>query len=93
MDNLVDAPRLIADKAGDRSTVSGRGVVAFHQALLLAIVGFTSWRGYVGFIASDDGSYSEAALGARLFLSDRRRLLAVTAIDTSYLAHDWRSAL
>jgi 4-amino-4-deoxy-L-arabinose transferase-like glycosyltransferase len=61
MDNL--APRAISDTAVDHRIVRPRGVAALHVALLVAIVGFTSWLGYVGFIASDDGSYSEAAIG------------------------------
>ena len=63
MDDLADAPRIISDKAVDQSIVSWQGVVALQLALLVAIVVFTSWLGYVGFIASDDGSYSEAAVG------------------------------
>jgi hypothetical protein len=63
MDNLTDAPRMILDKTADQSILPWRGVTALDVALLLAIVGFTSWLGYVGFIASDDGSYSEAAIG------------------------------
>ena len=38
-------------------------MAALDVAFLVALVGFTSWLGYVGFIASDDGSYSEAAIG------------------------------
>jgi hypothetical protein len=63
MDNLADAPRMISDETVNHGIVSRRGVVALHLALLFAIVGFTSWLGYIGFIASDDGSYSEAAIG------------------------------
>jgi 4-amino-4-deoxy-L-arabinose transferase-like glycosyltransferase len=51
------------DPAADRSNAAGRGMAALHVALLVVLVGFTSWLGYVGFIASDDGSYSEAAVG------------------------------
>jgi hypothetical protein len=63
MDNLADAPRMILDKTADQSVVSWRAMAALDVALLVALAGFTSWLGYVGFIASDDGSYSEAAIG------------------------------
>jgi len=36
---------------------------ATHLVLLAAIAGFTIWLGYIGFIASDDQSYSMAAIG------------------------------
>ena len=39
------------------------GVTTLHATLLVALVGFTSWLGYVGFIASADWSYSIAAIG------------------------------
>ena len=63
MDNSADARRMILDKTADQSIAPWRGVTALHVALLLAIAALTSWLGYVGFIASDDGSYSEAAIG------------------------------
>ena len=34
-----------------------------HFVLLVVLVSFTSWLGYVGFIASDDEYYSSAAIG------------------------------
>jgi len=61
MDKL--APRIISYTAVDHRIVRLRGLTSLHVALLVVIVGFTSWLGYVGFIASDDGSYSEAAIG------------------------------
>jgi 4-amino-4-deoxy-L-arabinose transferase-like glycosyltransferase len=63
MENLADAPRMILDKTADQRVVPWRRTAALDVALLAALVGFTSWLGYVGFIASDDGSYSEAAIG------------------------------
>jgi hypothetical protein len=63
MDKLTGAPEVISDRSVDRRIVRLRGVAPLNLALLVAIVGFTSWLGYVGFVASDDGSYSEAAIG------------------------------
>jgi 4-amino-4-deoxy-L-arabinose transferase-like glycosyltransferase len=54
---------MIANNTVDQSIVPWRGIAVLDVALLIALVGFTSWLGYVGFIASDDGSYSEAAIG------------------------------
>src|SRR4051794_25574097 len=34
-----------------------------HILLLIAIAGFTIWLSYIGFLASDDQSYAEAAIG------------------------------
>jgi len=34
-----------------------------HVVLLVVLVGFSSWLGYVGFLASDDEYYSSAAIG------------------------------
>jgi hypothetical protein len=59
MQSLADAPRMILDKTADQRVVPGW----LDVALLVALVGFTSWLGYVGYIASDDGSYSKAAIG------------------------------
>jgi 4-amino-4-deoxy-L-arabinose transferase-like glycosyltransferase len=61
VDNL--APTMASDTAVDQRIEPFRGVKALDVVLLGALVGFTSWLGYVGFIASDDGSYSEAAIG------------------------------
>jgi 4-amino-4-deoxy-L-arabinose transferase-like glycosyltransferase len=63
MENLADAPRMILARTADQSIVPWRRMAALDVAFLVALVGFTSWLGYVGFIASDDGSYSEAAIG------------------------------
>ena len=53
----------MSDSAVDQRFVRLWGIATLHVALLVGIVGFTSWLGYVGFIASDDRSYSEAAIG------------------------------
>jgi Dolichyl-phosphate-mannose-protein mannosyltransferase len=53
---------MISDSIVNQSLLWWR-VAALHVALLVVLVGCTSWLGYVGFIASDDGSYSEAAIG------------------------------
>src|SRR5262249_3286059 len=63
MDKLTDAARLISHTAVDQRAVPLRRMAALDLALLVALVGFTSWLGYVGFLGSDDGSYSEAAIG------------------------------
>jgi 4-amino-4-deoxy-L-arabinose transferase-like glycosyltransferase len=54
---------MILDKTADQRVVPWWRMAALDVALLVALVGFTSWLGYVGFIASDDGYYSEAAIG------------------------------
>jgi 4-amino-4-deoxy-L-arabinose transferase-like glycosyltransferase len=63
MQELSNAPQMISANPVDHRTVPWHGIAALHVALLVALVGFTSWLGYVGFIASDDWSYSEAAIG------------------------------
>ena len=54
---------MTSDAAVDQRVVRLWGRTALHVTLLVALVGFTSWLGYTGFIASDDWSYSEAAIG------------------------------
>ena len=54
---------MTSEAAVDQRVVRLWGRTALHVTLLVALVGFTSWLGYTGFIASDDWSYSEAAIG------------------------------
>jgi 4-amino-4-deoxy-L-arabinose transferase-like glycosyltransferase len=63
VEKLAGTPRIISDTAADNSGERRYGIAALHITFLFALAGFTSWLGYVGFIASDDGSYSEAAIG------------------------------
>src|ERR1700752_4137328 len=63
MEKLTGTPKTISNAAVDQRVVRLWGRTALDVTLLVALVGFTSWLGYIGFIASDDWSYSEAAIG------------------------------
>jgi 4-amino-4-deoxy-L-arabinose transferase-like glycosyltransferase len=63
MEKLTGTPKTTSNAAVDQRVVRLWGRTALDVTLFVALVGFTSWLGYVGFIASDDWSYSEAAIG------------------------------